>query len=81
MATNGCIHSPDIICYTCGQYVIKKQRQNIRLCEKTNYAYFGMKVGYQNKNHGLHTRTAAFMLKNQDYGLKVRRNLYLLEYQ
>jgi peroxiredoxin len=64
MATRSCINIPDIFSYICGQYVIKKQRQNITdFVEKAYYAYFGMKLG-DKSNHGLHTRSAVFVLKN-----------------
>jgi hypothetical protein len=55
MATRGCINSPDIFCYICGQFVIKKQRRNITdFVKKAYYAYFGMKVGDQDKSWAPH---------------------------
>jgi hypothetical protein len=54
MATRG-INSPDIFCYICGQFVIKKQRRNIQDFEKkAYYAHFGMKLGDKDKSWAPH---------------------------
>jgi hypothetical protein len=55
MAIIGCINSPDIFCYICGQFFIKKQRRNITDFVKKAYcAYFGMKLGHQDKSWAPH---------------------------
>lgn len=46
----GCVTSPDCFCYICGNYVVKEQQRNISdFVEKVYFAYFGMKLGDQDK--------------------------------
>jgi hypothetical protein len=55
VATRGCINRPHIFCYICGQFVIKKQKQNITdFVRKMYCAYFGMKVGDEDKSWAPH---------------------------
>lgn len=50
MATRGCINSPDCFCYICGNYTVKKQQRTISdFVEKVYFAYFGIKLGDQDK--------------------------------
>lgn len=56
MATRGCKNNPDIFCYICGSFTIEKQRQNIATFVKQAYrAYFGIKLGDQDKSWAPHT--------------------------
>ena len=55
MATRGCINSPDCFCYICGYYTIKKRQRNISdFVEKVYFAYFGIKLGNQDKSCAPH---------------------------
>ncbi|GFU89569.1 uncharacterized protein TNCV_4538911 [Trichonephila clavipes] len=50
MATRGCVNSPTCFCYICGSYTVKKQQRNIsNLVQKVYFAYFGIKLGDQDK--------------------------------
>jgi hypothetical protein len=49
MASCSCINSHDIFCYICGRYMVLKQGQNI-----TDFAYFGIKLGDQDKDWAPH---------------------------
>ena len=56
MAARGCNNNPDIFCYICGCFTIAKQRQNISTFVKQAYhAYFGIKLGDQDKLWAPHT--------------------------
>ena len=45
-----CVNDPDIFCYICGEYMKKEHRFNMRDFTKRAYeAYFGMKLGDQDK--------------------------------
>lgn len=45
-----CANSPDVFCYICGSFVVAKQRQNItKFVENVYFAYFGVKLGDQDK--------------------------------
>ena len=45
----------DVFCYMCGDYLIKDQRLYIREFTKQAYqAFFGIKLGDQDKNWALH---------------------------
>ena len=55
MATRGCINSPDCYCYICGNYTIKKRQRSISdFVEKVYFAYFGIKLGDQDKSWAPH---------------------------
>ena len=46
-----CRHNPDVFCYHCGEYMMIKHRLNVRGFTKRAYeAYFGMKLGDQDKS-------------------------------
>ena len=50
-----CRNKPDVICYTCGTYMMAKYRFNVRNFTKRAYeAYFGIKLGDQDKSRALH---------------------------
>ena len=57
MTSRGCLTSPNTYCYICGKLVVKKQWRNITDFVKKNhpyYAYFGVKLGDQDKDWALH---------------------------
>lgn len=55
MASRGCINNPNSFCYICGEYVVKKRQRNITdFVKKAYYAYFGMKLGDQEKKWAPH---------------------------
>ena len=57
MASSGrkCLNSSDLFCYICGQFTIKHQRTNISdFVQKAYHAYFGMKLGDQDKHWAPH---------------------------
>ena len=46
-----CRNNPDVFCYPCGEYIMVKYQFNARDFIKRAYeAYFGMKLGNQNKS-------------------------------
>ena len=46
-----CRNNPDVFCYFCGEYMMEKYRFNVRDFIKRAYeAYFGMKLGDQDKS-------------------------------
>ena len=46
----GCVNDPDIFCYICGRFVPSVQQQNITpFVKNVYYAYFGIKLGDQDK--------------------------------
>ena len=50
-----CLNDPDIFCYICGEYMAKEHRFNVRDVTKKAYqAYFGMKLGDQDKSWSPH---------------------------
>jgi hypothetical protein len=56
MARRGCKNDADVFCYICGSFVITKQRQNITsFVKQVYYAYFGVKLGDQDKSWAPHT--------------------------
>lgn len=56
MASRGCVNNPNVFCYICGKFVTQKQRQNITSFVKQAYhAYFGIKLGDQDKLWAPHT--------------------------
>jgi hypothetical protein len=41
MSTRKCLNNPNVFCYTCGNYVVLKQRTDITdFVKKVYYAYF-----------------------------------------
>lgn len=55
MASRGCLSNPNSYCYVCGEFVVKKQRKNITdFVKKAYYAYFGVKLGDQDRNWAPH---------------------------
>lgn len=51
-----CRSSPNSFCYICGNYVVKKQKRNITtFVKKVYFAYFGVKLGDQDKAWAPHT--------------------------
>lgn len=56
MATRGCVNSPNNFCYICGEFVVKKQQRSItQFVKNVYYAYFGVKLGDQDKTWAPHT--------------------------
>ena len=50
MERRHCINNADCFCYICGSFVVTKQRYNITsFVRNTYYAYFGVKIGEQDK--------------------------------
>ncbi|GFV59594.1 uncharacterized protein TNCV_4259871 [Trichonephila clavipes] len=55
MATRGCVNSPNCFCYICGSYTVKEQQRNIsNFVQKVYFAYFGVKLGDQDKSWAPH---------------------------
>lgn len=55
MASRGCVNSPDSFCYICGELVVKKQQRVLTdFVKKVYFAYFGIKVGDQDKSWAPH---------------------------
>lgn len=80
MASRGCANSPDSFCYICGTYTVKKQQRNISdFVKKVYFAYFGIKLGDQEKSWAPH-KVCSVCLKNWDNGSKVRRNHFVSLY-
>ena len=73
MSKRGCVNNPNVFCYICGSYIISMQRQNITtFVEKAYYAYFGVKLGDQDRSWAPHTvcRTCVDSLRNGSKGRK-----------
>lgn len=50
MAPRKCNNSPDCFCFICGEYTVLKQQLNITdFVKKVYFAYFGLKLGDQDK--------------------------------
>ena len=50
-----CKLDPNVFCYICGSFTVSKQRQGITDFVKKSYlAYFGVKLGDQDKNWAPH---------------------------
>ena len=50
-----CRNNSDVFCYICGEYMMAKYRFNVRDFTKRTYeAYFGMKLGDQDKSWAPH---------------------------
>ena len=59
-----CKNEANMFCYICGDSMMKEQRRNITKFLRMVYkAYFGMKVGDQDKVWGSHILAAQFVLK------------------
>lgn len=55
MASRGCATSPDKFCYICGEFMTKKRQRYITyFVKKSYYAYFGVKLGDQDKTWAPH---------------------------
>jgi hypothetical protein len=60
-----CLDNPNVFCYICGDFVVKKQRQNITSFFKTVYfVYCGIKLGDQDKPWATHTVCSVEDLRN-----------------
>lgn len=73
MSSRKCLNSCDIFCYICGSYVVIKQRQNItRFVQQAYFAYFGIRIGDQDKSWAPHTvcKTCVEALRLWSYGKK-----------
>jgi hypothetical protein len=56
MQRRQCLNNPNVFCYICENFVVKKQRQNINFFFKTAYfVYFGIKLGDQDNLWAPHT--------------------------
>ena len=59
-----CVNDPDCFCYVCGQFMTKSQRKNITSLVKSAYhAYFGVRLGDQDKKWAPHTVCASCYLR------------------
>ena len=55
MTSRGCVNSSEGFCYICGEFVVKKNQRNItNFVEKVYFAYFGVKIGDQDKSWTTH---------------------------
>ena len=55
MTSRGCVNSSESFCYLYGEFVVKKQQRNITdFVEKVYFAYFGVKIGDQDKSWAPH---------------------------
>lgn len=55
MTSRGCVNCPDSFCYICGEFVVKKQQRSITdFVKKVYFAYFGVKIGDQDKSWAPH---------------------------
>ena len=55
MTSRACVNSSESFCYICGEFVVKKQQRNFTgFVEKVYFAYFGVKIGDQNKSCSPH---------------------------
>ena len=55
MPRGKCLNDPDIFCYICGEFTLKDSRRNItEFAKKAYFAYFGVKIGDQDKNWAPH---------------------------
>jgi hypothetical protein len=55
MTSRGCVNSPNCFCYFCGEFIIKKHQPNItNFIRKVYCAYFGVKLGDQDKSWVAH---------------------------
>lgn len=55
MASRGCKRSADSFCYICGELMVERQKRNITTFVRQVYlAYFGIRVGNQNKTWAPH---------------------------
>ena len=68
-----CINDPDRFCYICGKVTLKERRANITdFVKKAYHAYFGIKLGDQNKTFAPHIccKTCVDNLRNWSTGKK-----------
>ena len=50
-----CLNDPSVFCYSCGEYMAKEHRFNVRDVTKKAYqAYFDMRLGDQDKSWNPH---------------------------
>ena len=55
MTSRGCVNSSKSFCYICGEFVVKKQQRKVTdFVEKVYFAYFGVKIGDQDKSWAPH---------------------------
>ena len=55
MTSRGCVNSSESFYYICCEFVVKKQQRNITdFVEKLYFAYFGVKIGDQDKSWAPH---------------------------
>lgn len=55
MCNRGCKNCPNSFCYICGEFVVKKHQRNITdFVKKVYFAYFGVKIGDQEKHWAPH---------------------------
>ena len=56
MAARGCVNDPNSFCFVCGDFKLKKSRRSVdEDIKKWYYAYFGIKLGDQDKPWAPHT--------------------------
>ncbi|GFV27724.1 uncharacterized protein TNCV_4169461 [Trichonephila clavipes] len=82
MTTRGCVNSPNCFCYICGSYTVKKQQRNIsNFVQKVYFAYFGIKLGDQDKSWAPHVVCSVCIeelrqwFKVQGFNLKNRKDI------
>ncbi|GFY17823.1 uncharacterized protein TNCV_1075581 [Trichonephila clavipes] len=82
MATRECVNSPNCFCYICGSYTIKKQQRDIsNFVQKVYFAYFGIKLGDQDKSWAPHVVCSVCVeelrqwFKVQGFNLKNRKDI------
>lgn len=79
MASRGCANSPNNFCYICGEFVVKKQQRNITdFVKKVYYAYFGIKLGDQDKTWAPH-RVCSICV--EELRQCIRNHRFVLEFQ
>lgn len=50
-----CVNKPDVFCYVCGEYTLAPNRNTVTtFIKRVYYAYFGMKLGDQDKSWAPH---------------------------
>ena len=58
----GCVNDPDSFCYICDRFTRKKDRRNVTpLIKNAYYAYFGVKLGDQDKTWAPHKVCISYM--------------------
>ncbi|KRY52804.1 hypothetical protein T03_6142 [Trichinella britovi] len=60
------LSSPDSFYHICGSFLVKNKRQKITdFVKKAYFAYFGIKLGYQDKSWAPHIKVRGYNAKNR----------------